>query len=241
MEEKNNSRLLVFTAVVLLFVAGLCIGIYVNKKFNNAGSQRSLQKDDDLLDFLVTELNPPLTIPDFSLLDHHGEKFTIDGLKGKWNFLFFGYTFCPEVCPMTINALDRVHAKLAREDVGVVFVSFDPERDTVKQLAEYIPYFNEKFVGVTGEEAEIKALTAALDISYSSYVPKGSDEEDYQFYHDTTVLLIDPLGRLAARFAAPHSPKFIAERFNEICEGNAGKSCSIANAPDQSDVSGGGR
>lgn len=241
MEEKNDNRLLAFTAIVLLFVAGLCIGIYVNKTFNKQGTQRLLQKDDDLLGFLVSEVRPPLTIPDFSLLDHSGKAFTLDGLKGKWNFLFFGYTFCPEVCPTTINTLDTVYSRLAREDVGVVFVSFDPERDTVKQLAEYIPYFNEKFVGVTGKETEIKALAAALDISYSSYVPKGSNEEDYQFYHDTTVLLIDPLGRLAARFAAPHSPKFIAEKFNAICDGNAGESCSITNAPDQSDASGGGR
>lgn len=241
MEEKNNSRLLVFTAIVMLFVAGLFIGIYVNKKFNNASSQQAQQKGDDLLNFLLTEVNPPFPLPDFSLLDHHGKEFTLDGLKGKWNFIFFGYTFCPEVCPTTINALDRVYSKLAREDVGVVFVTFDPERDTVKQLADYLPYFNDKFVGVTGEEAEIKILTEALDISYSSYIPKGSDEEDSQFYHDTTVLLINPLGRLVARFAAPHSPEFIAEKFNAICEGDAGKSCSIANAPDQGDVSGGAR
>jgi protein SCO1/2 len=241
MEEKNKSRLLVFTAVVLLFVASLCLGIYINKKFNKSTPQQSLQREDDLLDFLVTEVNPPLSLPGFSLLDHHGNDFTVDGLKGKWNFLFFGYTFCPEVCPTTINTLDTVYSKLAREDVGVVFVSFDPERDTVKQLAGYIPYFNDKFVGVTGEEAEIKSLTGALDISYSRYLPEGSDEEDYQFYHDTTILLIDPLGRLAARFAAPHSPKFIVEKFQALCDSNSGKSCSIANAPGQGDVPGGGR
>jgi len=241
MEEKNKSRLLVITAVVLLFAASLCLGVYINKKFNKPSPQQSLQRDDALLDFLVTEIDPPSAIPDFSLIDHHGKKFTIDELKGKWNFLFFGYTFCPEMCPTTINTLDKVYSKLDRKDVGVVFVTFDPGRDTVKQLAEYIPYFNDKFVGVTGKESEVKLLAGALDISYSRYVPEGSDAEDYQFYHDTTILLVNPLGRLAARFAAPHSPKFIVEKFQELCDSSSGKSCSIINAPGKGYASGGSR
>lgn len=241
MEEKNYSTSLVVVAVVLLFAASLCVGIFIDKKFNSSNSDKSLQKDDGLLDFLVTEVDPPLTIPDFSLVAHNGKPFTIEELKGKWNFLFFGYTFCPEICPTTINTLDRVYNNLSREDVGVVFISFDPERDTVKQLADYVPYFNDKFIGVTGNESEIKALAGSLDISYSRNVPKGSDEEDYQFYHDTTILLVNPLGRLAARFAAPHSPEFITEKFKTICDSDSGKSCSTTNAPDLNGLSKGGK
>ena len=217
MELKNKNRIFVFIALLILIVTALGIGLFTDGSGNKAKQQTSL-KDEDFLDFLVSEVNPPTNLPAFSLFDHHGRAFTNAGLKGKWNFLFFGYTFCPEICPTTINTLDAVYRKLKRDDLGVVFISFDPARDTVGQLAEYIPYFNEKFIGVTGNDSEIKALTDALEITYTRYVPEGSDKADYQFYHDTGILLIDPLGRLAARFSAPHSPKFIARKFQELSD-----------------------
>ena len=215
MKLKNKSRIFVFIALSALIMAALGLGLFSNGNVDKAKQQASI-KDEAFLDFLVSEINPPTDLPAFSLLDHHGKAFTNDGLKGKWNFLFFGYTFCPEICPTTINTLDAVYRKLKRNDLGVVFISFDPARDTVGQLAEYIPYFNEKFIGVSGNESEIHALTDALEVTYTSYVPEGSDKVDYQFYHDTGIFLIDPLGRLAARFSAPHSPKFMAKKFQEI-------------------------
>ena len=215
MKLKKKNLIFVFIALFILIVTALGLGFFTNGSGDRAGPQASLN-DEDFLSFLVSEVNPPTDLPAFSLLDHHGRAFTNDGLKGKWNFLFFGYTFCPEICPTTINTLDAVYRKLKRDDLGVVFISFDPARDTIGQLAEYIPYFNEKFIGVSGKESETRVLTDALEVTYTRYVPEGSDETDYQFYHDTGIFLIDPKGRLAARFSAPHSPKFMAKKFQEI-------------------------
>ena len=215
MEVKNKSRLFVLTALIALIVAGLGIGIFTNQSGDKLKGP-NFEKNEEFLDFLVSQIKPPGNLPAFSLIDHQGDEFTNDQLKGKWHFLFFGYTFCPEICPTTINVLDGVYRKLKRDDVGVVFISFDPARDTSLQLAEYMPYFNEEFTGVTGNESAIRALTAALDVTYTRYLPEGSDEADYQFYHDTGIMLIDPKGRLAARFSAPHSPKFIAKKFLQL-------------------------
>ncbi len=173
------------------------------------------------LDIFTTLLEEPVVIEPFSLVNHKGREFTLKDLKGKWTFLFFGYTFCPEVCPSTLDNLNGVYEYLGqnggRNDMQVVFVTVDPKRDTVEQLAGYIPYFNENFIGVTGEEREIKRLTAQLGVSYKSFNPSGNESDDeYQFYHTTSILLIDPLGSLVARFAPPHKPEIIAADFQVI-------------------------
>src|SRR2546425_9813610 len=98
----------------------------------------------------------PKTISPFKLTEHNGSSFDLDALKGKWSFVYFGYTYCPDVCPTTLAELSRAQKLL--EDAGLdagtqyVFVSVDSQRDTPRRLGEYVGFFNRKFVGATGSD-----------------------------------------------------------------------------------------
>lgn len=161
----------------------------------------------------------PKAVQPFALADHRGAPFTLEELKGRWSFLFFGYTHCPDVCPTTLAMLDKVFRELGQEptsnrDVQFVFVSVDPERDTPELLGKYVGYFNPEFLGVTGAAEALTPLTRALGI-YAEREPPDANG-NYLVSHGAAVLLIDPAGRLLGVFQAPHDPLDIAERFRQM-------------------------
>jgi protein SCO1/2 len=145
-------------------------------------------------------------IADFQLTDQHGKPFTRNNLVGKWSFAFFGYTHCPDVCPTALSMLAQVMKKLEKDSTldtlpQVIFVSVDPERDTPELLAQYLPYFNPDFVGVTGDPQQLLLLTRQLGIMYG----KGA-----------SIILFDPDGNFLALFGMPHDPDLIAQEFVAI-------------------------
>lgn len=158
-------------------------------------------------------------VAEFELLDHQGRPFTRQSLHGGWNLLFFGYTHCPDVCPTTLQTLAAAVKKL--RDAApqatlprVVFVSVDPGRDTVQQLAAYVTYFNPDFLGVTGEPERIERLAAQLGILFARVGDDGSD--NYLVDHSASVLLFDPDGDLRAIFSPPHDPGAMAADLSAI-------------------------
>ena len=111
-------------------------------------------------------LETPRNFGELNLIDQRGEPFTRDRLVGRWSLVFFGFTYCPDICPTTMAFLDRFMDELEGtevEDTQVVMVSVDPARDSVEQLAAYVPYFNPEFVGVTGEFLDIHRFATALN------------------------------------------------------------------------------
>lgn len=162
--------------------------------------------------------NPKL-LTAFSLEDHGRRAFDLDSLKGKWTFLFFGYTHCPDVCPMTLSVLAEVerHLSNANQSAGntqIVFVSLDPQRDTRERLQQYVQYFSSDFLGVTGDEERLTALTRQLGIVHTKSAPGPGG--DYLVDHTASVLLTDPGARLVAVFGLPHNAESIASRFMAI-------------------------
>ncbi len=161
----------------------------------------------------------PKVVQPFSLVDHRGEPFTLEQLKGRWSFLFFGYTNCPDVCPTILSMLDKVAQELGKEpasdrDVQFVFVSVDPVRDTPEVLRKYVGNFNPDFIGVTGAHDSLTPLTRQLGI-YAKPEPADAHEH-YSVDHGTPVLLIDPAGRLLGVFQSPRGPLDVAERFRQM-------------------------
>lgn len=158
-------------------------------------------------------------IADFQLTDQHGKPFTRNNLVGKWSFAFFGYTHCPDVCPTSLSMLAQVMKKLEQNDnldtkPQVVFVSVDPERDTPELLAQYLPYFNPDFIGVTGDPQQLLLLTRQLGIMYGK--APGDDADDYLVDHSASIILFDPDGNFLALFGMPHDPDLIAQEFVAI-------------------------
>lgn len=145
-------------------------------------------------------------LADFSLVDHQGKRFDNERLKGKWSLLFFGYTYCPDVCPTTMALLSRLQGQLegteAEGKTQTVLLSVDPERDTPEKLAEYVKHFNEDFIGVTGELEEVFSFARDLN---SMFAKAPLDEEGgYLVDHSMSIMLINPEGEQHGFLRSPH-------------------------------------
>lgn len=144
-------------------------------------------------------------LPDFSLLDHDGNRIGPDIFAGQWDLVFFGFTHCPDICPLTLQVLASARQQLAEAGQQplprIVLVSVDPERDTPDIMGRYVRHFGEENLGITGELEEIRKLTKGLGIYFEK---AGSEPDNYSVDHSAVVLLIDPLGRLHALFGTPH-------------------------------------
>lgn len=153
----------------------------------------------------------------FKLTDHNNTPFNETNLKGKWTFVFFGYTSCPDICPNTLSVLNSVQNTVEDEsaaDMQVLFVSVDPERDTSQKLASYMTYFNKKFTGVTADKAEIDKL--ALQFGAGYVLEPETAPGKYLVAHTSAIFLVDPSGRLVASFSQPHYPETIISLFDKI-------------------------
>jgi cytochrome oxidase Cu insertion factor (SCO1/SenC/PrrC family) len=158
-------------------------------------------------------------ITPFSLVDQHGQPFNLARLKGRWTFLFFGYSHCPDICPVTLTVMNNVDKLLkdspgAADDTQFAFVTVDPARDTPEHLAGYVGYFNQDFLGITGEDGELHRLTRQLGILYVRNKPEP--DGSYLVDHTASILLVGPDARLIALFGAPHDARVIADRFRQI-------------------------
>jgi protein SCO1/2 len=151
----------------------------------------------------------------FHLVDQTGAPRDERLLKGKWSAVFFGYTFCPDVCPTTLTtlaaALERMGPKAGQ--VQVVFVSVDPERDTPAQMKTYLasPAFPKGAIGLTGTPAQVAAAARA----YRVYYKKAGDGPGYSVDHTAIIYLIDPAGRFNRPIAEGISPDETARQITE--------------------------
>jgi len=138
----------------------------------------------------------------FSLTDHTGKTRTLDDFRGKVVVVFFGYTQCPDVCPTTLAELKAVKEQLGAEGnrMQVLFVTVDPERDTPKLLADYVPAFDSSFLGLYGDSAATAKVAKEFRVFYQK-VP-GKTPDSYTVDHTAGSYVFDPQGRL--RLLARH-------------------------------------
>ncbi len=169
-------------------------------------------------------LSPARKIAVPALLKDNGSTFTVDDLVGHWSLLFFGYTHCPDICPVTMGAVAQAKKIATANDQmfpEVVFISVDPDRDKVEMLGEYVQYFDKDFIGVTGDENLIKALTLQMSVVYMK-VPAagdakpGSDDNAYLVDHSSALLLLNPEAKLVAFMNPPHEPKIILKDIGKV-------------------------
>ena len=157
----------------------------------------------------------------FSLIEHNGNTFGPEQLKGHWSFLFFGFTNCPDVCPTALKVMQSVWKTLPTKagEAGhpkLYFVSVDPDRDKPEILKQYVQYFNKEFYGVTGKLDEIDKLTNQIGILYGYDEKDGENDLEYIVNHSAQLILVDPKGRMRAVISPPHIPKAIASNFQTI-------------------------
>ncbi len=141
---------------------------------------------------LVYPKNTPLA--PFALQSHDKKDFNQESLKQKWDLIFMGYTHCPDVCPLTLTDMAKIYEQLpesAKKKFQVVFLSVDPARDSLEHLAEYIDYFNQDFIAVTGEKSQIDKLVFSLGGIYSI---NNEDPAYYSVDHSARIFIVNPQG-----------------------------------------------
>lgn len=211
---RRRLALLAFVTFDLLLVA-LVAGLFLIR------SELARQEQDAELG--IARFEEPSALQDFSLVDQHGQVFSRQDLLGRWQFVFFGFTSCPDVCPFAMQALENFYRDLAgtelEKQTGVVMVSVDPIRDTPDVLNSYLQDFHQDFVGLTGDYAQIAELAEQLYVAFAG--PQhhtGNHADDYQVPHSDTIAVLDPAGRYRGMIHAPHNAARLQQAYLAFME-----------------------
>jgi protein SCO1/2 len=153
----------------------------------------------------ATLLPAPAELADFTLSDQHGNTFSRNSFKGRWSLVFFGFTHCPDICPLTLQVLAEARRDLQASGVealpDIVLVSVDPERDSPEVMGRYVSHFGDGVTGVSGDLAELRKLTTKLGIYFEK---SNLDDDNYSVDQSAVVIVVNPDGNFVALFSAPH-------------------------------------
>lgn len=202
------------TVIACVAFMALVLGLLVHKVLSPG-----ILTHDQLNEQGLFVYDMPRRISNFTLTDQHGEAFTQDWLKGKWSLLFFGYTYCPDICPVTLATISQFEKLLQQEDpevaahLQVAMVSVDPQRDTAEKLAQYMAYFGADYVGATGEYIDIFNLARQLNVAFG-YQPQ--EDGTYLVNHSGEIILINPEGHFHGFFKLPHDPQKMLTTFRSV-------------------------
>jgi len=208
-------KALVFLGLVLMSLAALVV-------YKNSGSGK-IQYPEILQEVVLRE---PKALQAFTLVDHQNNSFGLEQFTGSWSFLVFGYTQCPDICPATLSQLGNLYKILVNKKIAgieevnkvtapkFIFVSVDPARDTVNVLNEYIRYFNEEFVAVTGGLQDLEAFEDQFNVFHQYDEPNS--EGHYAVTHSAEIFLIDPTASIVAKFSPPISTQKVTKQYQEL-------------------------
>lgn len=207
-------KLSIFTIAIAAMAAGYWFSTNLDKTDSAATihTQQFSKIQGYILDPARFIAIPPLQKDDGSL-------FVNDDLKNHWSLLFFGYTHCPDICPITMNVLAQSAKQAEAQKVmfpDVFFISVDPQRDSIEILGEYVRYFDRSFTGVTGKPKMLEALTLQAGIAYMKPTTTAVSGGNYIVDHSASILLINPQGRLAAYLKPPHTPESILKSVSTV-------------------------
>tara|TARA_B110000503_G_C7126739_1_gene404959 strand:+ start:890 stop:1540 length:651 start_codon:yes stop_codon:yes gene_type:complete len=197
MTAKNMRGIWITVTVIFMFIALVVSG------FVYRVSQPRIMTPTEIRANGLYIFETPRDPGEFSLVDHRGEAFTPGQLEGHWTLIFFGFTHCPDVCPTTLSFLAELKGQLESTEVSdtqVVMVSVDPARDTVEQLATYVPYFHPDFIGVTGDFIDILNFARTFNAPFRKVTEADGS---YQIDHSANVVLVNPRGDYHGFFKAP--------------------------------------
>ena len=154
----------------------------------------------------------------FEMVDHNGKPVTDKSYLGQYIFVYFGFTYCPDICPTELQvmteALNMMDKKQA-DQVKILLVSIDPERDTPKQLASYVRNFHKNTIGLTGSKAQVKQMAKA----YRAYYKKVEDKENpdgYTMDHSSIVYVMGPDGKYLSHFSYGTRAKVISDKMKSL-------------------------
>lgn len=144
---------------------------------------------------------PPKLLPDFHLMNSTGQPFRMSQSEGKLSLIYFGYTNCPDVCPLTLWEVKKALADLEidPERVQVIFITVDPERDTLEKLNQYVQAFSPQFIGLTGDDEKIRDVMALFG-AFAAREETPASALGYLVNHSASLYLIDAQRRLRLQY-----------------------------------------
>lgn len=183
--------LIAFTAVVLAGIAAYIL--YGDALTNGRG---------------IAQVGGP-----FTLTDQYGRTRTDADFRGQYMFVYFGYTFCPDVCPTELSAMTQAMDMLpaaTQKKITPIFITIDPQRDTVKQMKAYVANFHPRMVGLTGTPEQIARVAKEYRVYYAKDKNNG-ETSDYLMDHSSIIFLMDPEGHYVTHFTPNTTPETIAK------------------------------
>ncbi|HJD65137.1 MAG TPA: SCO family protein [Rickettsia endosymbiont of Diachasma alloeum] len=150
---------------------------------------------------------------DFELIDQNGELFNSDELKDKLSLIYFGFTSCPDICPTSLNKITKAVEILSENKIDIVpvFITIDSSRDTPAVLKEYLKHFHPKFIGLTGNEKQIREVADKFKVYYAKVASESDNNQDYILDHSSFTYLMDKNGKYLKHFYLDSAPKEIME------------------------------
>jgi protein SCO1/2 len=199
---------------ILVAIVALIMGLTVQRVLLNksAGDQATL------IDAGIILLPQSRTLPDLEMVNQDGAPVVLDQLKDKWTVMFFGYTFCPDICPTTLAQIRQIRSELPPEDADrlrVVLVSVDPHRDTPQRLKEYLGFFDKDYVGLTGPVVDLQKLANAVSVPF---IPADTSKPNYTVDHSGNLALIGPDGTQRGFIRAPLNGQKLVTRLPALLE-----------------------
>jgi protein SCO1 len=199
-----RKRMMLITGLIFLIFLGFGLFLYKsNSKVDYHGYLLRVEK-----------------AADFTLINQYGNHTILAQFREKGVLLYFGYTHCPDACPMTHSLLKESLEKLGKERnrVQILFITIDPERYTAQKLKDYVPYFDKDFLGLTGTSQQITKVAKDYDIFYEKE-PDAESNVGYFMTHSTSVYLINPEGELLLEYPITNlNPDWIDEDIRKILD-----------------------
>lgn len=193
---QRSHRKILLAGLILLSLSSIGVALALYK---------SLMPTPDIQGVLLTHPRP---LDDFELVSHQGKLFGPEDLQGNWQLLSYGYTFCPDICPMTLVTLAELKQRLEQKGrypgLKVLFYTVDPKRDSPEQLARYVPYFHPEFVGLAPTDANDASGTGFAEslgiVAKIDAAEQRRNPQTYSVAHGAELFLINPEGALQAVF-----------------------------------------
>lgn len=194
---------------VAAIAAGLALGLYTAKQQQSGQQQIS--------GFVFPKPEP---LSDIKLIGQDKLDLTTDSFKGHWTFVYVGYTFCPDACPITLTTMNQTYELLGdtvdSAPARMMLVSVDPQRDTPERLEEYVKYFNPSFIGATGTDDNLRHFANQTRSLYS--LPEDRSDGEYLVDHSSSIILINPDAAVHAIFTPPQAADAMAADFDAILQ-----------------------